>query len=210
MIPYLLLSIFLAALLLSMILTPWVRGLATVRGLTAPPASRRHLHTKALPRLGGVAICIAFAMALAASIPLAKLTHIDFPVRALLGILLPASMVFLLGVYDDVRPLGARSKIAVQAIAATALYLSGFGIHFPSTFLAGHFSAQGLGLPLTIFWVLLITNAFNLIDGLDGLAAGSALVAAMAIFRDLDPRAQLRRGDRGYCARRRDPGLPAF
>src|SRR5580704_16726528 len=129
MILYLFLSIFLAALLLSMLLTPWVRRMATARGLTAPPASRRHLHTKALPRLGGVAICLAFA----ASIPLAKLTHIDFPIRALLGILLPAAFVFLLGVYDDVRPLGAGSKIVVQSIAATALYFSGFGIHFSGT-----------------------------------------------------------------------------
>jgi UDP-GlcNAc:undecaprenyl-phosphate GlcNAc-1-phosphate transferase len=180
MILYLFLSIFLAALLLSMILTPCVRGMATARGLTAPPASRRHLHTKALPRLGGVAICIAFAMALAASIPLAKLTHVDFSVRALLGILLPACIVFLLGVYDDVRPLGARSKIVVQSIAATALYFSGFGIHFPGTFFS--LPTVALGLPLTVFWVLLITNAFNLIDGLDGLAAGTALVAALAIF----------------------------
>jgi UDP-GlcNAc:undecaprenyl-phosphate GlcNAc-1-phosphate transferase len=180
MILYLFLSIFLAALLLSMLLTPWVRRVATARGLTAPPASRRHLHTKALPRLGGVAICIAFAMALAAAIPLAKLTHIDFPVRALLGILLPASLVFLLGVYDDVRPLGARSKVAVQSIAGAALYFAGFGIHFPGTLFG--LPSQALGLPLTIFWVLLITNAFNLIDGLDGLAAGSALVTAVAIF----------------------------
>jgi UDP-GlcNAc:undecaprenyl-phosphate GlcNAc-1-phosphate transferase len=180
MILYLFLSIFLAALLLSMLLTPWVRGVATARGLTAPPASRRHLHTKALPRLGGAAICIAFAMALAAAIPLAKLTHIDFPVRALFGILLPASLVFLLGVYDDVRPLGARSKIAVQSIAGAALYFAGFGIHFSGTLLG--LPAQALGLLLTVFWVLLITNAFNLIDGLDGLAAGSALVTALAIF----------------------------
>ena len=176
------LSVFLAGLLLSMLFTPWVRNFAITCALIAPPTCKRHLHTKALPRLGGVAIYTAFLIALGTSIQVARFMHSDFPARTLLGILLPASIVFFLGVYDDVKQLGAEIKITIQAIAAIALYFSGFGIHFSGSFLGGNFITQAVGLALTIFWVLLITNAFNLIDGLDGLAAGSALISAMVLF----------------------------
>lgn len=175
------LVVFLASLAVSALITPWVQSIAVAHGWIAPPASRRHLHTQPLPRLGGVAICIAFLASLVVLIPISKLTHTSFPGRNLLGILLPALIVFLLGVYDDVRPLQAKSKIAVQSVAAILLYFGGFGIHYSVPFLGG-FLAKAIGLPLTIFWVLLITNAFNLIDGLDGLAAGSALLSSMAIF----------------------------
>ena len=175
------LSVFLIALAVSALLTPRVQSIAIAHGLLAPPASRRHLHTKPLPRLGGVAICLAFLVTLVALIPISRLTHTPFPGRHLLGILIPAFLVFLLGVYDDVRPLRPKSKIAVQSLAAVLLYSGGFGIHHLGSVPSG-FATDLIGLPLTVFWVLLITNAFNLIDGLDGLAAGSALLSAMAIF----------------------------
>jgi UDP-GlcNAc:undecaprenyl-phosphate GlcNAc-1-phosphate transferase len=175
------LAVFVASAALSALLTPWVRRVAVGRGLVAPPASSRHLHTTPLPRLGGVAVCLAFLIAIAALVPISRLTHANFPVRQLLGILLPALLVFLLGVYDDVRPLEAKSKMAVQSVAATLLYFGGFGVHLAGYFFSG-FMATAIDLPLTVFWVLLITNAFNLIDGLDGLAAGSAVVSAIAIF----------------------------
>lgn len=175
------LAVFLVSLAVSVLVTPWVRSIAVARGLIAPPASRRHLHSEPLPRLGGVAICLAFSTSLVALIPISKLTHTNFEGRNLFGILLPALIIFLLGVYDDVRPLDAKSKIAVQSVAAILLYFSGFGIHYSGSFLGG-FMAKAISLSLTIFWVLLITNAFNLIDGLDGLAAGSALLSAMAVF----------------------------
>ena len=176
------LSLFLGSSALSVLLTAWVRSTAIARGWITPPASRRHLHTKALPRLGGMAIFIAFLGTLVAFIPISRLTHTEFPTRNLLGILLPACVVFLLGVYDDVRPLQPKSKIAFQSVAAALLYFAGFGIHFSSSFPGGHLVTQVIGLPLTVFWVLLITNAFNLIDGLDGLAAGSAFVSAVILF----------------------------
>jgi UDP-GlcNAc:undecaprenyl-phosphate GlcNAc-1-phosphate transferase len=176
------LPVFLASLAFSSLLTPWVRGIAIARGWITPPASGRHLHTKALPRLGGLAIFVAFSGTLVAFIPISRLTHTDFPARNLLGILFPACIVFLLGVYDDVKPLEPKSKIAVQSVAATLLYFGGFGIHFSGSFLGGRLITQAIGLPLTVFWVLLITNAFNLIDGLDGLAAGSAFVSAIVLF----------------------------
>lgn len=175
------LSVFLMALAVSALLTPRVQSTAIAHGLLAPPASRRHLHTKPLPRLGGVAICLAFLITLAALIPISKLTHTSLSGGHLLGILMPAFIVFLLGVYDDVRPVQPKSKIAVESFAAVLLYFGGFGIHYAGSLPRGFFTDL-IGIPLTVFWVLLITNAFNLIDGLDGLAAGSAWLSAMAIF----------------------------
>ena len=87
-----------------------------------------------------------------------------------------------MGAYDDIRPLKPKSKIAVEATAAILLYFAGFGIHYFQRLFDGRDVGRLIDLPLTIFWVLLITNAFNLIDGLDGLAAGSALISAISIL----------------------------
>src|SRR4051794_34685501 len=97
-------------------------------------------------------------------------------------ILIPAALVFLLGVYDDLRGVGPYVKFAVQAVAATMLFAGGLRIvNIPGIF--GNSTLPWyVGLLLTIVWVLAITNAFNLIDGLDGLAAGSALFSTMVAF----------------------------
>jgi UDP-GlcNAc:undecaprenyl-phosphate/decaprenyl-phosphate GlcNAc-1-phosphate transferase len=180
---YLYLSIFLAALFISLVMTPWVCEMAVAVGLVVPPSSRRHLHTAALPRLGGMAIFVAFAVALGLALPVARWSHVVLPLHLLVGILLPALLIFLLGIYDDLRSLSAKTKLAVQSIAAASLSFSGLGIRtFNFVVGGGHLLARAVDLGLTVFWVLLITNAFNLIDGLDGLAAGSALVTAGAIF----------------------------
>ena len=100
----------------------------------------------------------------------------------MLTILAPASLVFLLGVYDDIHGVGPYFKFSVQAIAATALFIGGLRIvNIPVVF-GNHTLPWFVGLPLTILWVLAITNAFNLIDGLDGLAAGSALFSTLVAF----------------------------
>ena len=91
-------------------------------------------------------------------------------------------MVFLLGVYDDLYSVGPYVKFAVQAIAASMLFMGGLRILNIPVLFGNHQLPWFLGLPLTILWVLAITNAFNLIDGLDGLAAGSALFSTLVAF----------------------------
>jgi UDP-GlcNAc:undecaprenyl-phosphate/decaprenyl-phosphate GlcNAc-1-phosphate transferase len=166
---------------MSALLTYWVRTTAVAYGIKATPVYGRHLHTQPLPRLGGIAICVTFMTAALVFIPISKVLHLAVSARGYLGILVPVLLIFLMGAYDDVQPLKPKSKIAVQALAAILLYLGGFGIHFFTPLFHSHIGVA-IDLPLTIFWVLLITNAFNLIDGLDGLAAGSAMISAVAIL----------------------------
>ena len=179
------LGIFGLSLALSFVLTRYIRNLATSHGWLAAPISDRHLHAAPLPRLGGVAIFGAFVLSLAAALTTASLRpHLRFgsSLHILTTMLVPGCMVFILGLYDDIRSVGPYVKFTVQAIAATMLWLGGFRIlDLPVLFGARQFP-WFIGLALTILWVLGITNAFNLIDGLDGLAAGSALFSTLVVF----------------------------
>jgi UDP-GlcNAc:undecaprenyl-phosphate GlcNAc-1-phosphate transferase len=179
------LGIFAGSLAISFISTKIVRDIANRHGWVAGPAHERHLHSNALPRLGGVAIVFAFVLTTAAALALENLlgeAGARFPAHPLLTILPPAALIFLLGIYDDLRTAGPCLKFSVQAVAGAMLFTGGLRIlDLPLLFGAHQFS-WFVGLPLTIFWVMAITNAFNLIDGLDGLAAGSALFSTLVMF----------------------------
>ncbi len=108
--------------------------------------------------------------------------HAAFSLRALVTILAPASLVFLLGVYDDIRGVGPYLKFTVQGIAATMLFMGGLRIVNIPVLFGDHTLPWIVGWAFTVLWVLAITNAFNLIDGLDGLAAGSALFSTLVAF----------------------------
>lgn len=175
---------FVASLSLSIISTWYVRSFARAHGWVEAPQLPRHVHTIPVPRLGGVAIYISFMTVIGAAIIALRWTGLAFalPIRTTFNLLGPALIVFLLGLYDDLRGVGPYAKFGIQAVAATLLYLGGFGIHDLALFSAEHPLPFVVGLPLTILWVLLITNAFNLIDGLDGLAAGSALFSTIVVL----------------------------
>jgi UDP-GlcNAc:undecaprenyl-phosphate/decaprenyl-phosphate GlcNAc-1-phosphate transferase len=179
------LSIFFLALLCAVVLTRYVRDFAAARGWVAVPTQERHLHINPLPRLGGVAIFLSFSLSIAAGLALAlyrpRLVP-SFPLRSMLTILVPAALVFMLGVYDDIRGAGPYLKFSVQAVAGTMLFLGGLRIVNIPVLFGNHDLPWYLGLPCTVLWVLAITNAFNLIDGLDGLAAGSALFSTLVTF----------------------------
>jgi UDP-GlcNAc:undecaprenyl-phosphate/decaprenyl-phosphate GlcNAc-1-phosphate transferase len=179
------LATFCLSLLFAFVLTRYVRDFASARGWVAVPSQERHLHSSPLPRLGGVAIFISFCFSIGVSVALAQHNprlHAAFAWKTLLTILVPASLVFLLGVYDDIRGVGPYFKFSVQAVAASMLFLGGLRIvNIPVVF-GNHNLPWFVGLPLTVLWVLAITNAFNLIDGLDGLAAGSALFSTLVAF----------------------------
>jgi UDP-GlcNAc:undecaprenyl-phosphate GlcNAc-1-phosphate transferase len=176
--------IFSFSLLLSLVLTWYVRALARVHGWLDPPRLGRHVHTVAVPRLGGIAIYASF-MVVAVVVLLAparlRLSFVP-PIKLTIALLGSALVIFLLGLLDDLYGVGPYGKLLVQVVAATFLFTGGFGIHRLDLISSGQILHSFIGLPLTILWVLLITNAFNLIDGLDGLAAGSALLSMAVMF----------------------------
>src|SRR5579862_3939369 len=178
-------GIFFISLLSSFVFTRYVRDFASRRGWVATPFQERHLHSTPLPRLGGVAIFISFSLSLLVAAALALYIphlHSAFSLRMFLTILSPASVVFMLGVYDDLYTAGPYLKFAVQAVAASMLFAGGLRILNLPVLFGEHQLPWFIALPLTILWVLAITNAFNLIDGLDGLAAGSALFSTLVAF----------------------------
>src|SRR6266567_4140046 len=179
------LVIFAASLILSFVLTKYVRDLANAKGWVTPPAQDRHLHVVPLPRLGGVAIFLSFFLSLGIAL-LISLTrpgrNVGGSTATLATILGPGLLIFLLGVYDDIRGASPYLKFAVQTIAGALLFGGGLRILDLPVLFGGHQFSWFVGLPLTILWVLAITNAFNLIDGLDGLAAGSALFSTLVVF----------------------------
>lgn len=179
------LGIFAFSLFLSFVLTRYVRNLATARGWVSAPASDRHLHRAPLPRLGGVAILLAFLLSLAAALLIAALRpelRFGSSIQILTTILVPGFLIFLLGLYDDIRSVSPAFKFAVQAAAGAMLWLGGLRILEIPVLFGSYHLPWFVGLGLTIIWVLGITNAFNLIDGLDGLAAGSALFSTLVVF----------------------------
>ncbi|HKR84186.1 MAG TPA: MraY family glycosyltransferase [Terriglobales bacterium] len=179
------LGTFASSLLVSFIATKVIRDLANRKGWVSAPHNPRHLHTSPLPRLGGVAIALSFFVAILLGLSVQQFLQ---PTSALptlyplLTILPPALLIFLLGIYDDVRTVGPYLKFGVQALAGAMLFAGGLRISDIPLLFGTHQFAWFVGLPLTIFWVMAITNAFNLIDGLDGLAAGSALFSTMVMF----------------------------
>src|SRR5579859_6204894 len=178
------LVVFLLCLLLSLVSTWCVQNLANAKGWIHFPKFERHVHTIPVPRLGGVAIYFSFmaVVILAMAIPQLSGTAAQFHASAMIGLLGPASIVFLLGLFDDIYSLNAYWKFGIETIAAIWLYAAGYGIHNLGFIGGGKLLAWVYCLPLTIIWVLLITNAFNLIDGLDGLAAGSAFFSTLVVF----------------------------
>jgi UDP-GlcNAc:undecaprenyl-phosphate/decaprenyl-phosphate GlcNAc-1-phosphate transferase len=175
---------FLVSVALSLFLTRWVRNYASARGWVATPELDRHVHTTSVPRLGGVAIFGTFAVVAGLGALLSRWAGLPvaLPARTVCSIFASASIIFLLGLYDDVRSLGPYWKFGIQILAAILLYAGGVGVHRLDLISSGRTLGTAVALPLTVLWIVLITNAFNLIDGLDGLAAGSAFFSTTVLF----------------------------
>ena len=165
----------------SLVLTRLVRGLALRIGVVDQPGGRK-IHTVPVPRLGGVSIFLSISLAIAASFGLEYLSGGSIPInrKPWAPILCGATVVFLIGVWDDLRSLPAWLKFLFQALAAGVFIWFGIYIEPISSLQQGplHLDLSLLAVPVTFLWIIGITNAFNLVDGLDGLAAGLAIIAA--------------------------------
>ena len=189
---YLLLGLGSAAL--ALVLTPLVGRASALLGLVDAPGGRK-VHTHSVPRTGGLAVVTAATLTLAAGFLLLPEMRAPGAWAALRPLVLSGAVIFLLGLLDDVRGVGPGVKLAVELVAA--LILMGSGLLIERITLPGSTWTLGwLALPVTAVWLVGMTNAFNLIDGLDGLAPGIAAVAggacgAILIARGHAPEAML-------------------
>jgi UDP-GlcNAc:undecaprenyl-phosphate/decaprenyl-phosphate GlcNAc-1-phosphate transferase len=179
------LTLFFISLILTLFLTPQARRLALALGAVDVPDNDRRIHKRPTPRMGGVAIYVAFLLTLLC-VPLLR-TGVSHSFTEDLkwygAIAAPATLIFWLGVYDDLRGANAWLKVAIQLVAAAMLHAFGFGIVSLAMPLGLELSIPyWLGFPLTALWVVGITNAFNLIDGIDGLATGASAFALISIL----------------------------
>ncbi|OQX14963.1 MAG: hypothetical protein BWK80_41360 [Desulfobacteraceae bacterium IS3] len=175
-------SIFILSLALSLILTPQVRNIALKYNIIDIPSDRK-VHSQPIPRIGGVSIYLSFFLpflsVLFYSTQILDLLSLN---TQMIHLILGASMVFGLGVIDDIWGLGPKLKFAVQITAAVVAYAGGIKITIISLPLVQDWHLAWLSLPVTIFWFVLVINAINLIDGLDGLAAGISLFASLVLL----------------------------
>ncbi len=160
------------AFIIALVLTPIIRDIFHAYNLVDRPGFRK-VHAYPIPRLGGISIGIAYATALA-RIPASVSDG-----EAILWKLLPgAGVILLTGILDDFFGLTVRYKLVGQVAAAAIAFWSGLRIET----IAGVAVPIYLSSCITIFWLLLLMNALNLIDGLDGLCAGMGFVAAAALY----------------------------
>jgi UDP-GlcNAc:undecaprenyl-phosphate/decaprenyl-phosphate GlcNAc-1-phosphate transferase len=172
---------FVIAFVATATLTPLVRRWAVQHGIVDAPGGRR-VHARVTPRLGGIAIYAGFFLPL-------FLIVLAYPIVAQLlnermgrvsGLVLGSSLVLIVGAIDDWRGIGPWRKLLAQTVAATIAFWFGFRIDGISLPWVGVVDLGLLAYPVTVGWFLGVTNSINLIDGLDGLAAGVALCACVS------------------------------
>lgn len=165
---------FLTAFGLSLIITPAAIKLAPKIGAIDIPKDNRRMHTKAMPRFGGLAIFIGSTAGM--------LIFLNFDPR-IISITVGGVLIYILGITDDIKHLSPKVKFLGELVVAVVMYVNGIRIEFITNFFGEGNSQLGAALcfMLTVVWIVGITNTINLIDGLDGLAAGTASIISLCI-----------------------------
>lgn len=165
--------VFFFSLIISLAATPVIKKLALSINAVDIPNDRR-INKVPIPTLGGIAIYLGFMGAMFINTSINSLT---------MGIFIGGTFILLVGILDDLYELSARVKLAGQILAAIILILFNIRIEFiTNPFTGGMIYLGYWGIPLTILWIIAITNTVNLVDGLDGLAAGISAIAAFTLF----------------------------
>lgn len=157
--------------LLSLILTPLVRKLAILTGQIAIPKDNRW-HKKETALMGGFAIFLSYILVWVFSVK--SLNCSGFGISYLLPMITCVSGIFLLGLFDDIYNMMPQHKLAGQIVISSVLIIFGYRLEWTSS--------QTINLFLSIIWIVGITNAFNLLDNMDGLSAGIAFIAGLFLF----------------------------
>ncbi len=174
---YLILTSGVAAFLLSLILTPIVRDIFGKLGVVDHPDRFRKLHTRPVPRVGGIAIAVSYVLtfAIVLCFPFNYAADAERIIPGIIRLSCAAAIVFATGFFDDIVGYRPWQKVTGQVWAAVIAYAGGVQMH-----IAGSHPWNIIwNLPLSILWLIGCANAFNLIDGLDGLAAGVGLFATL-------------------------------
>ncbi len=179
---FLILTLGALSVLLALALTPIVRDGIGKFGFLDHPDGVRKKHATAVPRVGGIAIVLAYVstFAIAFVLPFSYTYVLHRALPHILHLGLAGSVVFLTGVLDDRLCLGAWKKLIGMTSAAVLAYAAGIRVDIPM--LHSLPAWHGLGFVLTVVWLIGCTNAFNLIDGMDGLASGVGLVATVTML----------------------------
>ncbi|MFC1809405.1 glycosyltransferase family 4 protein [Candidatus Omnitrophota bacterium] len=170
--------LFMVAFFVAFLVTPSIRMIA-LRFYLVDKKNHRKIHTKVVTKMGGVAIYAGFVLALMVAF-LFEFNVLKNSLFSYAAIIISSSMILLLGIYDDIRGANSFVKFSVQIVASLILIHAGFVIEsIDTTFgmvILGYFS-----IPFTLLWLIGITNAINLIDGLDGLAAGIVFIISLGL-----------------------------
>ena len=162
--------------------TPIVRRFAIGSGLVVAP-DERNVHTAPTPSLGGTAMLVGLLAGILAAWMVGDFSEVFAAPTEMLGVVSAAVVICVVGVIDDVRPVSAPAKVAGMVLAGSVLSLTGVAlVVLRIPFLDVVLLSPDLSALLTVVWVVLLANALNLIDGLDGLAAGIVAIAAATFF----------------------------
>lgn len=169
---------------LSMIFSKWFSKLGDRTRLLDHPDNDRHIHAVPVPRSGGLAIYLTFLMIILGCKMIAHpwLVPIKGSLSNVEPFFLVVTLILLVGMVDDFRRLNARSKFFFEALIAILAYFLGFRIETLQLPFIETIHLGVLSLPFTMLWIVGVANAFNIIDGLDGLSAGVALISTLAIL----------------------------
>lgn len=165
---------FLVAVLIAFISTPLVKKLAFKIGAVDIPKDDRRIHKKPMPLIGGLAIYIGVVVSSFLFVPIDK---------TLIATLIGGTIILISGIIDDIKGMSPRLKVLFQLAAGICLILGDVKIDFlTNPFSPGNevIHLSYLSIPITLFWVVGITNTVNLIDGLDGLASGVAMISSIS------------------------------
>jgi UDP-GlcNAc:undecaprenyl-phosphate/decaprenyl-phosphate GlcNAc-1-phosphate transferase len=172
---------FFLAFVVTYLTTPVVKIIASkIKAIDIP--NERKVHDHPIPRLGGLALYFGFMVAVASALIASYYLKIDLNVNLIIGILLGGTVLVIVGIVDDVKGLRPTIKLIGQIFAALIVIYFGIEINFISNPFNGMLVMGVFAIPLTIFWLVGVTNAMNMIDGLDGLATGVTAISAMTLF----------------------------
>ncbi len=166
---------FASAFAITLVATPFAKWISIKCGAIDYPKDRG-VHKKPMPRMGGVAIVLGFTV----TVLMVFFFDRGMSTKQFVGFLSGALLIAALGVLDDMKNLPAKLKFCVQIVAALIVIFSGIQINvvlWPVTA-----ALQKFSIPITLVWIVGVTNAVNLIDGLDGLAAGVSSIAALSLM----------------------------